>query len=96
MAAYRKGQGVRLSVAFTTTAGSAADPTTVSLGVKAPGGAVSTYTYALAQVSKGGTGSYFKDLAGTVAGIYYWRWVGAGALDAVGEGEFLVMESSVI
>ena len=96
MATYYEGAGIDFIVAFATTAGTAADPTTVTLKVKDPAGTATTYTYALAEVSKTATGAYHKQLTGTLAGTYHWRWVGAGALDAVDEGSCLVAQSQVI
>lgn len=67
-----------------SVAGSATDPTTVALTVTTPAGVATTYTYALAEITKSGTGVYTKDIACTEAGVWLYLWVGTGtASDAV-------------
>jgi hypothetical protein len=89
---YDKGDLVRLSVAFTNSAGTATDPTTVTLKVKAPGTALATYTYALGQVTKSATGSYYKDVSLNASGRWWYRWEGTGAVETAEEGWLEVRE----
>lgn len=89
---YDKGDLVRLSVAFVNSAGTATDPTTVTLKVKTPAGAISTYTYALSQVTKSATGSYYKDVSLNVSGRWWYRWEGTGAVETAEEGWLEVRE----
>ena len=86
---YDIGDKVRVTGTF-TVADVATDPTTVTLRVLAPGGTVTPYTYALSEVTKSGTGVYYKDISITTAGIWYYRWLGTGTVEAGGEAEFYV------
>jgi hypothetical protein len=86
-------QRVRLSVAFANSAGAATDPTTVALKYKNPGGGIATKTYALAEVIKDSTGNYHYDVDVTLAGRWFYRFEGAGALVAAHEAAFMVSES---
>jgi hypothetical protein len=69
------------------------DPTTVTLEVKDPAGTTTTYTYALAAVTKASTGVYYKDLAMSIVGQWHYRWTGTGTAPGVAEG-CLNIESS--
>lgn len=82
---YDKNDLVRLSCAF-TVGGTATDPTTVTLKVKDPSGNTDTYTYALAQITKGTTGNYYKDVTVDEVGIWTYQYMGTGACQAVSEG----------
>lgn len=93
MNSYQVGDQVRVSVAFTNTAGTAADPTTITLLVKQRQRAVATYTFAAGQVTKTATGAYYRDVDVTEEGIWDYRWVGTGAVVAAAEGSFNVPDS---
>lgn len=84
---------VKFSVTFTDSAGTATDPTTVTLKLQDPNGVDTTYTYALAQVAKSGTGAYYKTMTITTAGEWYYRWEGAGAIVAAAEAMIYVRQS---
>ena len=86
---YDIGDLVRVTGTF-TVADVATDPTTVTLRVLAPGGTVTAYTLALSEVTKSGTGVYYKDITITAAGIWYYRWLGTGTVVSAGESEFYV------
>ncbi len=90
---YDVGDEARVSVDFTDIAGSAADPTTVTLKVKKPSGAMVIYTYADDEVTKSSTGNYYKDIPLDESGIWLYRWEGTGAVTAAGEGKFEVAPS---
>ena len=77
---------------FTNTAGVAADPTNVTLSVEKPDGTTTSYTYAAATVSKEAIGKYYKDLAPDQSGIWFWRWVGTGGVQAASQGSFFVVD----
>lgn len=81
---------VRLSNTFRSVAGAVADPTTVSLTVTAPGGTVTTYTYAAAEITKDSTGVYHKDLTANETGVWLYTWAGAGAVVATDAERFIV------
>lgn len=84
--AYAVGQQVRLTVTFTVSA-AATDPTTVTLKVKDPAGTITTYTYAGSTITKSGTGVYYKDLALSSSGTWYYGFTGTGTCAAASEGK---------
>jgi hypothetical protein len=89
---YDEGDLVRLTAAF-TVASVATDPTTVTLKVKDPSGNVTTYTYALAEVTKDSTGNYHKDITIDEPGVWYYRWIGTGTVVAADEARLDVASS---
>lgn len=92
---YLIGSVVRLSAAFTSAAGAAIDPATVTLKIKDPAGTITAYTYAAAQVVKDAVGSYHYDYTPVASGRYTYRWESAGAGQAAGEGVFDVLASRI-
>lgn len=87
--AYDVGDQRRLSVAFADSAGTAADPGTVTFAIRAPSGTVTSYTYGTdAQLVKSGTGAYYVDWAIAAPGRYTYRFAGSGTLTAAENGEF--------
>lgn len=84
------GDSVTLRAVFVDASGAATDPTTVALAVTNPAGSVTTYTYALATVTKDGTGRYSKALTLTSAGVWSYTWTAAGTVDDVQSGRLLV------
>ncbi len=87
---YDKGDLIRLSAAFTVS-GTPTDPTTVTFKVKTPSGTTTTYTYALAQITKDSTGNYHKDISASEAGFWYCRMEGTGTVESADEISFEVM-----
>lgn len=79
MNAYPVQSIAHLTVMFASSTGAAADPTTVTLTVTQPDGAVQIHA---ADVVRDGVGAYHFDLAVTEAGEWRYRWQGAGALVA--------------
>lgn len=65
--------------------GTATDPTAVSLTVKDPDGASTTYTYADTEITKDGTGEYHKDISctSTTQGLWVAVWAGTGTASDV-------------
>ena len=84
------------TLGFTNSAGVAADPTTVTLIVKAPDGTSTSYTYAAAQVLKDSTGKYYYELSPDQSGDWYFEWVGTGAVQAAEPGQFIVRDRKAI
>lgn len=73
-----------LTNTFKNSAGTATDPTTISLAVTTPSGTTTTYTYAGATITKTSTGVYTKDIACSEAGEWVAVWTGTGtAADVV-------------
>ena len=90
MATYNIGDLVELTASFTTvSSGSASDPTTVTITVRDPTGTTSTPS-----VTKSSTGIYTAQVAPTDAGIWLWRAVGTGAVQAANQSEFEVAPNS--
>ena len=92
---YDIGDLVRITSAFTTQAGTAVDPSTVTARVKDPSGTTTVFTYP-ATVTKDSTGNFHADFVPTLAGVHYYRWEGTGAAVAASESFFYVAQSSVI
>ena len=89
---YVKNQTVRITGTFTVS-GVNTDPTTVTLKIQTPAGVESTYTYALAQVTKSATGIYYKDVSLNEVGMWYYRWEGTGTVAAADETYLNVLQS---
>ena len=95
MAAYEKGQSVKLAFSFTDAAGAAANPTTVTCTVEEPDGTETAYTNATTPaITNPATGSYQIILAPDQSGMHSYRAVGTtGTTVAVVEGQFSVLTS---
>jgi hypothetical protein len=93
---YALGALVRCSGAFTTAAGAAQDPGTVTFKSRDPSGNVTTLVYGVdSAVVKGSTGNYYVDVDADEAGIWYFRFAGTVSGQAAGEGQFRVDSSRV-
>lgn len=92
--AYDVGDSIRLSCAFTNSAGTAVDPGAVSLKVKVPAGTVATYTYVGADITRDSAGNYHLDIDLATAGEWSYRWAGTSTNKAATEGEFTVRASA--
>ena len=86
---------IRTDPVFKDSGGTAADPTTVTLNVREPDGTVTSYTYALAEITRAGAGDYYKVITLDAAGIWSWEFVGTGAVAAATSGSFRVRVSAV-
>ncbi len=91
---YSVGQVVRLSVAITQQ-GVGVDPAAVSLIVKDPTGAETTFTYAGAQIIKDSTGNYHYDYTTQYAGTHQVRWWGTGSGAGAQQDSFIVQSLNV-
>lgn len=89
------GQAVEFSCEF-TVAGTATDPTAITLSLMNPAGTVTTYTYSLAEITKDSTGNYSKNVTLDTEGIWRWRWLGTGTVAAAQEGEIEVKRSPFV
>jgi hypothetical protein len=78
-----------IKTVFTDANGTAIDPTTITLYLKPPSGAVGTYTYP-ADVTKLSAGTYSYNGTATAAGYWSVRWVGAGAAVAAEQSIYFV------
>ena len=88
---YDKGDGIRLRATFTVSSVNT-DPTTVTLRVKDPDGAITVYVHP-ASITKSATGIYYKDISVANDGVWYYRFEGTGACEAAEEYSFIVRTS---
>lgn len=93
---YDLGDQVRMSVSFTNSAGSAADPTTVTCKITDPSGNIETLVYGTdPDLVKAGTGSYQVDRKVDESGMWYYRFEGTGSVVSAAEGFLVVRRSRV-
>jgi len=91
MSTYDVGDAVRITNTFTNLAGTATDPTTITVKVKTPANIETTYVYLTdAAVVRTSTGVYYIDVSLTEAGVWAYRFVGTGTVKAAKEGTFIV------
>lgn len=87
---YISGDAITLTATFANSAGTATDPTAVTLQVKDPSGNVDLYTYSLAEITKSGTGVYTKTISLDEAGWWFYEWQGTGTVAKVHNGKIYV------
>jgi len=91
---YDKGDLVRISAAFTNSAGTAIDPTAVLCKFTDPSGNTTTYTYNTdAELVKDSTGNYHVDIDADEAGLWYYRFYATGTGQSAAEDNFHVKTS---
>jgi hypothetical protein len=91
---YDVGDLVRCSAIFDDVVGTDLDPTAVSVKVKTPSNAITTYVYgAGADVVKDAVGTYHIDVSITEAGMWWFRWISTGTGQSAGERAFWVTVS---
>jgi hypothetical protein len=95
MAAYQKGQTVKVSVAFTDANGAAANPTTVTCKVEKPDGTETTYTStSTPSITNPSTGTFQLIVTASQSGMWAYRWEGVtGSTTAIDEEQFTVVGS---
>ena len=90
---YAFGTELRLFATFTDVNGNLVDPTAVTLYMKDPTETVTTITAIVRQ----SVGVYYFDYAFTThSGMYYYRYVGSGAVVAANEGSIAIKPSNVV
>lgn len=70
------------------------DPTTITLKLRGPSGTTTAYVYSSGDLTQDTQGVYTKDVSLTSAGIYFYKWIGTGAAETAGEGQFAVRPSA--
>lgn len=82
------------TTAFTVRSGTATNPTAVELTVQQPDGTVLTYGWptpgAAGTLTNESAGRFYADVPITLSGVWHWRLVGTGAVQAADEGAFYV------
>ncbi len=92
---YSKGDLVRCSAAFATSAGVATDPAEVRCQVRDPAGTTTTYVYNTnAELVRASAGNYYVDVNANRSGTWRYRFYSTGAGQAADEGSFKVKDSS--
>jgi hypothetical protein len=89
---YDVGDLIQLTGTFKNASGVLTDPTTVTCTVRDPAGTVTTPTATRASV---GVWNATVDLTGAVAGVWWYRFAGTGAVQAAEESTFYVEASNV-
>ena len=95
---YDVGDMVRVRGSFTNSAGTAVDPSSVTLQHKqflADPLSYTTLIYGVGSITRVSTGEYYHDLAVNSDGEWRYRWNGFGANAAAVEGQFKVRFRSV-
>lgn len=92
------GNMVEVRAEFAALDGTPADPTTVTLTVRAPGNGngngLTLYTFGQDQtIVRDSAGLYRANLASTAPGVWLYRWSGAGAIVAAAEDSYYVNAS---
>jgi hypothetical protein len=80
MAAYYRDTEVEAKGTFRDADGNLVDPTEVTLYVKNPAGALSTYTYGAAEVTRESLGVFTKAVTLDASGVWYYRYKGTGSV----------------
>jgi len=84
------GGEVHLEAAFRDINGVLADPSTIVFTIRAPDGTETVYTYSAAEVSRSGTGVYYRDVTPDVGGHWAWRAESTGNPQTAEEDTFYV------
>lgn len=93
--AYDKGDLVRISGTF-KVGDVPTNPSTVTLKIKKPDNTVLTYVYGTdALLIQESTGNYYFDLSLTAYGLWYYRWIGTGMVEAEEEAAFVVNKPNI-
>jgi lipoprotein-anchoring transpeptidase ErfK/SrfK len=93
MNTFDVGDAVRISLVCANSAGTAIDPTTLTLTVKPALGTATTYTYGVGvTIVKDSTGNYHADytvLTGS-GGMVYYKWTATGSYVGMAQSAFAV------
>jgi hypothetical protein len=88
------GDVVYIQNVFTNSAGGTVDPSEVILYLAPPTGAVGTYKYSAAEVTRQSQGTYYYNGTATMPGNWNARWVGTGAAVAAAQSRYFVRETN--
>jgi len=74
-----------------------ADPATVTLRTRSPGGTITSYTYVIHPIIlRDAEGTYHADLSPIESGTWYYRWEGTGPAQSAEERRFRVRQSKIV
>ena len=94
MNSYKLGEDVKISGAFTNSAGQAVDPTTVKCQYRSPSGVITTLTFGTdAALLKASAGNYYTVVDANEVGRWHYRFYATGTGKAAGESAFDVDHS---
>lgn len=96
MNSYLIGNAARVMIRFRSAPnGTPVDPDTISLQVKDPTGAITTYVYGVAMgLVKEAIGIYYFDVNLSIVGSWHYRWTGTGTNQAAAENMLTVTAST--
>ena len=87
---YDIGDTVRLTGTFTDTGGSPADPTTVTIWVKAPTSTVQVYVSGTTGMANPAVGTFHSDYVPPSSGVFSYRIFSTGTIVTAEDGLFRV------
>jgi uncharacterized protein YfaS (alpha-2-macroglobulin family) len=91
---YSKGDLIRCSATFTTSDGTATNPTAVRCQVRTPAGTTTEYVYGTdAELVRASTGNYYVDVDANAVGTWRYRFYSTGTGQAADEEAFRVKDS---
>ena len=89
---YHINNSIRLTATF-TIADVPTDPTYITLKVLDPTGYITTYTYALGEITKSSTGIYYREILSNASGEWHYEWIGTGSVLAADEDYYIIEHS---
>ena len=91
---YQRGDLVRCTASFATSAGVATDPTAVRFQVRDPANVTTEYVYGTdAELVRSAAGAYYVDVNANQAGTWRYRFYSTGTGQAADEGAFRIKDS---
>ena len=93
---YDVGDSVLLRAVFKNSSKQLASPSDVTCIVKEPDGTTTTHLFEEGDILTPRTGHFTFQLSVDAPGVWWYRWVGGGTLEAAAEGRFGVRQSQVV
>lgn len=90
------GTAVLLKITIKNSLKQLVDPTELVLQIQAPdNGAITTYTYSLAEITRESIGLFSKEVVRNPEGTHQYRWIASGAV-VVEKGSWIYVRESNI
>ena len=87
----------RMSVSYQEKDLTYVDPTTITLNIIAPSGAITTYVYGTdSELVKDSTGQYHADYLLDESGIWKYQFISTGTLPSMEEGSWATLSNRVV